>query len=180
MPTTRRPRRAPAGRAPAPGARRPRPLGPAGRLAGVRPDADEALPLNTFWCWEARPATEAVGPVLDFVAESMAAAGYGEEEVFGVRLAVEEAVSNAIRHGHRGDLGKPVRVCYHVDARRALVEVEDEGDGFDPARVPDPRDPESRARPGGRGLLLMRAHLSWVRHHGRGNRVTLCKYRSGG
>jgi serine/threonine-protein kinase RsbW len=108
----------------------------------------------------------------------MAAAGYPDRDLFAVRLALAEAISNAIRHGHRGDRTRPVRVRHHVDARRVLVEVEDQGEGFDPGQVPDPRAPGCRERCGGRGLFLMRAYLDGVRYNRPGNCVTLCKYRS--
>ena len=58
------------------------------------------------------------------------------------------------------------------------LEVEDEGPGFDPRAVPDPREPENLERPGGRGLLLMRRYLTRVAHLDRGNRVVLFRERS--
>ena len=58
--------------------------------------------------------------------------------------------------------------------------MEDEVAGFDLEAVPDPTLEENLLRPGGRGLLLMRHFLSWVRDHGCGNRVTLCKCPTGG
>jgi len=142
------------------------------------PPAEEKLRLDACWHWEGRTAAEDVNAVLGFVAEAMDAADYPDRDLFAVRLALAEALSNALRHGHRGDPTRPVRVRHHVDARRVLVEVEDQGDGFDPARVPDPRAPENRERPGGRGLVLMRAYMTWVRYNGRGNCVTMCKDRS--
>jgi serine/threonine-protein kinase RsbW len=92
-----------------------------------------------------------------------------------VRLALEEAVVNGLRHGNGGDSSKRVRVRYRVDAETLLVEVKDEGAGFDADAVPDATLPENLDRPGGRGLLLMRHFMTWVRYHGCGNRVTLCK-----
>ena len=117
-----------------------------------------------------------VGPVI----AGMAAQGFPEEDVFAVRLALEEAVINGVKHGNRGDPSKHVQVRCHLTPESILVEVEDEGDGFNPESVPDPRDPENLERPSGRGLLLMRHYLTEVRYHGRGNRVTLCKRRSDG
>jgi serine/threonine-protein kinase RsbW len=116
--------------------------------------------------------------VLGFVAEAMAAADYGDDDLLAVRVALAEALRNAVRDAHRGDGTKPVRVRHHIDARRVLVEVEDQGDGFDPAGVPDPVAPENRGRRGGRGLLRMRALPDGVRVNCRGDCVTLCKYRS--
>jgi serine/threonine-protein kinase RsbW len=118
--------------------------------------------------------------LLDAVAAALAREGYAERDVFGMRLALDEALANAVRHGHRGDPTKRVEVRYRVTAAEALAEVEDQGEGFDPGQVPDPRAPENLERLGGRGLLLMRASLSWVRYNARGNVVTLCRRREPG
>jgi serine/threonine-protein kinase RsbW len=126
------------------------------------------------WVRSATDGRAAVGGVAD----EMALAGYPEADVFAVRLALEEAVQNALKHGNRHDPSKRVRVSYRVTAERVLVEVGDEGEGFDPGKVPDPTGPGNLERFGGRGLFLMRAYLTWVRYNGRGNRVTLCKRRS--
>src|SRR6516225_10083168 len=67
-----------------------------------------------------RPAE--VVAVLDAVLETLRAAGYSHKEQFGVRLALEEAVVNALKHGHRGDLSKQVQVRYRVEAARVTVE----------------------------------------------------------
>jgi serine/threonine-protein kinase RsbW len=124
-----------------------------------------------------RPAE--VVAVLDAVLETLRAAGYSHKEQFGVRLALEEAVVNALKHGHRGDLSKQVQVRYRVEAARVTVEVEDEGPGFRPEDVPDPLAPENCERDCGRGLLLMRSYMTSVRYNERGTCVTLCKYRTG-
>jgi serine/threonine-protein kinase RsbW len=118
--------------------------------------------------------------VLEAVAAAMSAAGYADRDTFGMRLALDEALANAVQHGHRGDPTRRVEVRYRITAAEALAQVEDQGEGFDPQRVPDPRLPENREQPGGRGLLLMRAYLSWVRYNNRGNAVTLCQRRSSG
>jgi serine/threonine-protein kinase RsbW len=55
-----------------------------------------------------------------------------------MRLALEEAVVNAVRHGNRCDPSKWVTVLFKVGPECVLAEVHDEGGGFDPARVPDP------------------------------------------
>jgi len=116
--------------------------------------------------------------LLEKVAAAMMAAGYDDKEVFGVRLALEEAVINGIKHGHRGDPTKTVHVRWRVDAKQARIELEDEGPGFDPHQVPDPLAPENLEKSSGRGLLLMRTYMTWIRYNERGNQVTLCKQRS--
>ena len=75
---------------------------------------------------------------------------YPPEEVYRVHLALEEALFNAHKHGHAGRWDKPVTVRFHVGSDGVVVQVEDEGPGFDPALVPDPLAPENldTARPG--------------------------------
>ena len=119
-----------------------------------------------------------VAPTVKAVVAAMAAEGYAEKDLFAMRLALEEAVVNGLKHGNQGDPFRRVSVRYRVSPEQALVEVEDQGPGFNPDDVPDPLAPESLERPGGRGLLLMRSFLTWVRYNDRGNAVTLCKSRS--
>ena len=95
-----------------------------------------------------------------------------------MHLAIDEAITNAIQHGHGGDLSKRVKVCYVVTPIQVVAEVEDQGPGFDPGCLPDPRDNGRRELPGGRGVFLMRAYMTWVHFNDRGNRVVLCKDRS--
>ena len=116
-----------------------------------------------------RRAAEVV-PFLDGLVAALTGVGYPSHDCAGVRLALEEAVVNGLRHGNGGDPARRVWVRYHLRPDALLAEVEDEGPGFDPGRVPDPTLPENRTRPGGRGLLLMRHFMSWVRFSGRGRR----------
>jgi serine/threonine-protein kinase RsbW len=123
-------------------------------------------------------STTEIGRVLDGLVDSLEAHGYACKDIFGVRLAVEEALVNAVKHGHGGDPTKCVSIRYSVGQRGVLIEVEDQGRGFDPDRVPDPLDPQNLERPCGRGLFLMRSYMTSVRFSRRGSRVTLYKRRS--
>jgi serine/threonine-protein kinase RsbW len=108
----------------------------------------------------------------------MAERGYSPAERFAVRLAIEEGVANAIHHGNRGRPGKVVRLGCEVGAESVQVSIEDEGEGFDPTVVPDPTDESNLEIPSGRGLMLMRAYMTEVRHAPPGNRVEMV-YRKG-
>ena len=116
--------------------------------------------------------------VIEAVVPVMAGRGYAPRVIFGARLALEEAICNALKHGHQYDPTKVVEVSYLVRADHALVEVEDQGAGFDPSQIPDATSPENLERPSGRGLLLMRYYAAWVRHNRKGNCVTFCICRS--
>src|SRR5690349_7985823 len=101
--------------------------------------------------------------------------GYSDKEQFGVRLALEEAIVNAIKHGHKGDLGKTVRLRVRLTPHELAAEVEDEGPGFNPDAVPDPLAPENLEQPGGRGVFLMRHYMTAVEFNTCGNCVKLRK-----
>ncbi len=100
---------------------------------------------------------------------------FSEPEVFAIRLAVEEALVNAIKHGNGSDPAKKVRIDYEVDEIQVRIRIEDEGPGFDPETVPDPTDPEFLERPCGRGLMLMKHYMSRVHFSNRGSCVEMLK-----
>ena len=98
-----------------------------------------------------------------------------EKEIFGIRLALEEALVNAIKHGNQMDRSKKVTIVSVVHAERIEIHITDEGSGFDPGDVPDPTAVENIERPCGRGLMLMRHYMTEVSFGGRGNSVRMAK-----
>ena len=104
--------------------------------------------------------------------------GYSPECAFAIRLALEEAVVNAHKHGNRCDPCKHIIVSYEVHPNRVTVRVRDEGPGFDPNQIPDPTSPDRIALPNGRGIMLMRAYLDDVTFNPQGNEVQLVKEKS--
>jgi serine/threonine-protein kinase RsbW len=105
---------------------------------------------------------------------------WNADDIFAVHLAVEEALVNAICHGNRSDHSKHVSLNCKLAADRVVVEVADEGPGFDPERVPDCTAPEHLKRPCGRGIKLMRSYMSRVEYTDGGHRVVMEKQRSAG
>lgn len=137
-----------------------------------------ALRLAAGWVHEWLRTQDEVSPVLDDVCEAMTALQFPERDLFAVRLSLEEALVNALKHGNGSDPTKEVAFRYLVMREGVAAEVEDQGGGFDPDQVADPRAEENLERPGGRGLLLMRAYMSWVRYNECGNHVSLGKFTS--
>jgi serine/threonine-protein kinase RsbW len=107
--------------------------------------------------------------------------GFGEVNQDRIRLAIREAMVNAVAHGNHFDRSKKVRLEIWEDPQAALaVEIVDEGAGFEEMRVPDPIEPAGLARTSGRGLFLIRAFMDEVeinRHGPSGTRVYMVKYR---
>jgi len=125
---------------------------------------------------ESRPS--AIDGLFRDITVEMKDNGYGEEDIFAVHLAVEEAFINAVRHGNRMDPQKSTRIEYSVDSRKISVSLTDEGEGFDPEAVPDPRNGENLLKTSGRGLLLISSYMDEVRFNDCGNRVEMTKYKA--
>jgi serine/threonine-protein kinase RsbW len=144
---------------------------------GFRPETVD-LGLEPDVCRVRGRSLAELRPLLSHLTGRMTVLGYPRKDVFAVTLALHEAVVNAVRHGNRGDPTKHVRVSYLVRPAEVVLEVEDEGRGFDPSLVADPLADENVSRPSGRGLFLMRVYMSWVSFNPAGNRVALCRLRT--
>ena len=140
-------------------------------LLDTMPAADEQW---TWQCDQVIPSNTAVGrQLLDDVLRQLETLHWGRHDIFGVHLAVDEALVNAILHGNASDQRKHVRFSCRISPRKIRVEITDEGPGFDPDSLPDPTDAAHLNRPGGRGVMLMRAFMSRVEFRDRGNHVVL-------
>jgi serine/threonine-protein kinase RsbW len=92
---------------------------------------------------------------------------------FNLRVALAEAVANAILYGNAADPEKGVAVRVLFGRNAVEMEVTDEGCGFDFRHVPDPTLPANRMRPYGRGLFLIRRLVDEVRFNDAGNSICM-------
>jgi serine/threonine-protein kinase RsbW len=117
---------------------------------------------------------EDIDRVEKLVLGALSSAGFGEASCFAVRLALEEAVANAFKHGHKGLAANlTIKLSYRLSEEQVQIDVVDQGPGFNPADVPDPTLEENLEKPSGRGLLLMRAYMTSIEHLGRGNHLRM-------
>ena len=100
---------------------------------------------------------------------------YPDDCLFAIRLALEEALSNAIKHGNKLDPAKTVCVMFFIEPEQVQIRITDQGNGFDPSGVPDPTSDEHLEDPGGRGIMLMRAYMDEVFYSAGGNEVCMTK-----
>ena len=89
-------------------------------------------------------------------------AGCSEQQLNEIALAVRECVVNAVIHGNRKLARKKVHVEAELSRGGVQICIRDEGTGFDPRTVPDPRRPENLLRETGRGILMMHALMDRV------------------
>jgi len=111
------------------------------------------------------------------ILDQIAAMGYSEDDVFAIRLALDEALTNAIHHGNCDDPSKQVTIEYHLDEQAVEITVCDEGCGFNPHGLADPTHDANLERANGRGVMLMRAYMSQIRFNEQGNCVTMTRKR---
>ena len=102
--------------------------------------------------------------------------GIDESIQFDVRLAVEEAVRNAMEHGHEHDKTLPITVSYEIDRDKIDIEIEDRGKGFDLKKIPDPRTEENQMKEGGRGVFLIFELMDKVGYNKKGNIIKMTKF----
>ncbi len=99
-----------------------------------------------------------------------------EDFLADLEIALREALANAAFHGNNSSGSKTVFLrCYAVPSRGVLVVVRDQGPGFDPADVPDPREEHRRMLHHGRGIFLKRRLLDMVEYRKEGTEVVLIK-----
>lgn len=109
------------------------------------------------------------------ILEEVSRCHYDPEAAFAIKLALEEALINAIKHGNHSDRAKTVSVVALITPRQTVITVEDQGNGFDRSRVPDPTADANLERLHGRGILLMEAYMDRVQFSHGGRRVRMVR-----
>lgn len=115
--------------------------------------------------------------LIDRILDELRQEGWSQEDIFAVHVGLEESLSNAIKHGNRGDPQKKVRVRWLVAENLIEISVEDEGEGFDPSKVSDPTLPENLDRPDGRGLRLTYGFMDEVAFRKGGREIVMKRFR---
>ena len=121
---------------------------------------------------------EAIGEAAEAATDAARRLGFADDALFGIELAVREAVTNAVVHGNRSDESKPVEVGLAGTDARLVVTVRDRGEGFDPSHVADPTAEENILKASGRGILFMRTFMdevTWERPPDGGTLVRMIK-----
>ena len=121
--------------------------------------------------------SSAVVDVCDEILSKLEEYKFDKDDIFAVHLTLEEAFLNAVKHGNKNDPTKKVKVDYSVNSKKVEITITDEGEGFEPESVDDPRFGAGLYEPGGRGLLLMNSYMDIVKYSEHGNSVHMVRYR---
>ncbi len=112
------------------------------------------------------------------ILKELQAHSFSSDAIFGIKLALEEALANAVCHGNSADDAKDVTVRFAINADKAIIIIRDEGPGFEPDDIPDPTTPARLRVPCGRGIMLIKAYMDEVKYRDQGREVYLVKYRT--
>ncbi len=98
-----------------------------------------------------------------------------DKELFKIKLCLEEALCNAVKHGNklRPDLYAKMAIEYTED--RLVIRIEDQGSGFDFANLPDPTKKENAEKPSGRGIFLIKKFMDEVEFFSGGRGIKMIK-----
>ena len=112
--------------------------------------------------------------------EFAARAGFDEDTIPNIAMAVREAAINAVLHGNSYDPAKQITASFEVNNDSLIIRITDQGPGLDPSRIPDPLAPENILRGSGRGIFLIKAFMDEVhfRQLHPGTELTLIKHRT--
>ena len=103
---------------------------------------------------------------------------WSENDCFAIRMAIEEALMNAIKHGNKCNPDKPVHLVMRLTDDTFYARIKDQGCGFDPDAIRDPTTDENVDKPCGRGVMLMKNFVDSVAYNDAGNEVEMTKKRS--
>lgn len=99
------------------------------------------------------------------------------DDIYGnIMISVTECISNAIIHGNKNDKNKLVKLELRAEEDMLQFVIEDEGSGFELESLPDPTSPENIAKPGGRGIFLIKHLTDDVKFEENGKRTILSFY----
>jgi serine/threonine-protein kinase RsbW len=105
---------------------------------------------------------ESMGKIEPILMQVQTIADIPEDRFYNLLISVTEAVNNAIMHGNGFDSSKTVTVTLTATEDYVEIEVQDEGSGFDPDMVADPREPENLLKASGRGIFIIKSLIEQV------------------
>jgi serine/threonine-protein kinase RsbW len=133
------------------------------------------------WTWslhrEIPSSLDAGHKQIELLLAALSEHGWEGRDLFHVQMAAEEAMVNAVTHGNQLAEDKVVEIEFRVAKDSTYLRFKDQGQGFCPDALPDPRDDDHLECTNGRGVMLIREMMSDVKYNERGNEVIMTKSR---
>ncbi|MEZ6153478.1 MAG: ATP-binding protein [Pirellulaceae bacterium] len=138
--------------------------------------------VEPAWVWklhERIPSNVDAGHnAIEQLMSAMTDSRWEGRDAFHIQMAAEEAMVNAVTHGNKQAADKSVEIEFRVSPQTVYMRFCDQGEGFCPANLPDPRDDDHLECPNGRGVMLINEMMNEVTYNKCGNEVTMIKHRS--
>jgi serine/threonine-protein kinase RsbW len=123
------------------------------------------------------PADLAIIPeCIDIALEQIKQLPLDASQVHDIRLSLQEALVNAVKHGSRSDRALPVRLDIETKENSLVLTVSDRGEGFDFHNVLDPTEAKNLQKLSGRGIFLIRNLMNKVEFFDGGRKITMIKF----
>ena len=135
---------------------------------------------NNIYSLSVEASTSQLAKVRGFVAEHAKRLGLSDKEIGNIRLAVDEAYTNIIKHAYKDIPSKPVNIELGSDNTQLWISLKDEGKSFDVQAYnePDIRERIKNKQRGGMGVYLIRKLMDSVQYTSTGqmNEIRMIKH----
>jgi serine/threonine-protein kinase RsbW len=108
---------------------------------------------------------ETVNNAEETASRMAAEAGFDDEEIMKISMAVREGAVNAVLHGNAYDPNKKVTLAFERTPDNLVIIIRDQGKGLEASKIPDPLAPENLLKTSGRGIFLIRSFMDEVEIH---------------
>ena len=123
---------------------------------------------------------EIVPQFVPAVIEKLEKSGLSKEELFDVKLCLDEALVNAIKHGNKFSSEHHVEVEAEITGDRLIIQVRDLGQGYDYTKIPNPTEKSNLEKNHGRGVFLIKTLMDKVEHFDSGRTIKMVKFLKNG
>ncbi len=116
-----------------------------------------------------------VNPFIERIYGKILSLAGSQEDASKIKLVLEEAITNAMRHGNKLERSTIVKVSIVADKKKIELDVHDMGGGFDFRNLSDPTKKDGVQKPSGRGVFLMRKFMDKVKFYDGGSGVRMLR-----
>lgn len=127
-------------------------------------------------------STHNLSDVRDFITGHAESYGFKPNQIDDIRLAVDEAVTNIIKHAYQGDTSQEINITLKLNNEQLCILLTDTGNTFEfeAYQLPDIKKQIEKKKRGGMGVYLIHSLMDNVSYsrQGQKNKMTMCKNRA--
>ncbi|MBF0384308.1 MAG: ATP-binding protein [Candidatus Omnitrophica bacterium] len=120
--------------------------------------------------------TELINELLSSVLAKLSDIGLDPGAIFNIKLALYEAMVNAVKHGNKLNPDLKVKLEINIQNGNLIMQVSDEGTGFDYKNIPNPLTSKNLERLSGRGIFLIEKIMDKFEFMNEGRTIKMVKF----